>query len=176
MTLKTSNLMLLAASILCLYIMPHFYSALVPVGAGFAIVLTASSRPTFTKSYLIKYAAYLAISVGTYYFLFQDPLGSFHSVPVLPCSVIMAFAGWLLIGRSDRWKYVAATLLIQAPLSVICGYGPVNSTFELLAKLLGYTDSFSSVRSLQALQFLWMLNYYLPIYLWSHRGGHERQT
>jgi len=89
--------------------MPFFMDLVIPVGVGFAIVLVGASRPTFGKSQLLKYVSYILISVGTYFLLFEsqpwdflfgwipENLRRFSGIPVSPCSVIMAFAGWLLL-------------------------------------------------------------------------------
>jgi len=45
----------------------------------------------------------------------------------------------------------------------------VDAAFTLLAKVLRYTSEYTDAE--QARQFIWMLNYYLPIYLWSRREG-----
>jgi hypothetical protein len=182
MTSKRRDIVLLSASLCCLYILPHFMELLVPVGAGFAVVLIGSSRPTFARRQLLRYAAYIAISVGTYFILFQDQpweflfgwmpgeVQEFSGVPVSPCSVIMAFAGWLLLsGRTKRRAYLMVTLLIQIPLSMVIHVDAVDSAFELLAKVLRYTGEYTDAE--QAWQFVWMLNYYLPIYRWSRREG-----
>ena len=107
MSFKSRNVILLLASLLCLYLMPHAIERVVLVGAGFAAVLIASSRPMLIRRSLLKYASYLAISVGTYYLLFQnqpwellfgwlpDHAKQMIGVPVSACSIIMAFAGWL---------------------------------------------------------------------------------
>lgn len=182
MTLKSRNLILLPASLLCLYIMPHFMGQIVLVGVGFALVLIGSSRPTFSRRDLLRYGVYVAISVGTYYILFQnqpwnflfdwipDNVRNFTGVPVSPCSVIMAFAGWLLLsGRANRRNYLLATLLVQVPLSMVFYVDVVDSAFEALAKVMRYTDQYAAAE--QAWQFVWMVNYYLPIYLWSRARG-----
>lgn len=178
--LFSRRLMLLLGSLLCLYAMPHFMLAGggFPVSAGFALVLIGSSRPAFAKRRLLKYTAYLAISVGTYYFLFQnqpweflfgwlpDGIQQLNVWPVSICSIMMAFAGWLLLsGRAARRRYLLVTLLIQLPLSVGFHVDGVHSAFETLAKVLRYSGEY--VDAEQAWQFLWLLNYYLPVYRWS---------
>ena len=151
---------------------------IVPVGVGFALVLIGSSGPAISRRHLVRYASYAAISVGTYYVLFQDQpweflygwipenVRNFTGVPVSVCSVIMACAGWLLLsGRAKRRRYLLVTLLIQVPLSMVFLVPAVNSAFEALAKAMRYTDQY--IPAYQAWQFVWLVNYYLPIYLWS---------
>ena len=181
MMVSKNRYLILFPSLVCLYLIPHFMKQIVPVVAGFALVLIASSRPVFTQRQLLKYAAYVGISIGTYYLLFQDQpwealfgwipdnIKRVSGVPVSPCSILMAFAGWLLLaGKGKQRKYLLATLLIQIPLSMVFNLGPVHSAFETLAKVLRYTDE--TIRAQQAWQFVWLVNYYLPVYGWSTRG------
>lgn len=179
MTFTRRELALLVVSLAGLYLLPHFCELIVPVGAGFAMALIGSSRPAFARRQLLTYASYIAISVGTYYILFQEqpwkflfgwlPERSreFGGIPVSPCSIIMALAGWLLLSdRTNRRKYMLVTLAIQVPLAAIFNIDGVHSAFQTLGKFLRYTDEHAGAH--QAWQFLWMLNYYLPIYWWSH--------
>ncbi len=180
MILKNRTL-LLVLSLLGLYLMPHIMKRIVPVGVGFALLLIGSSRPVFTKRQLLKYAAYMGVSVGTYYLLFQnqpwealvgwmpDDVERLTGVPVSVCSILMALAGGLLLTGKTEWrKYLLATLLIQIPLSMVFTLGPIHAIFETLARVLRYTDE--QIRAHQAWQFMWMVNYYLPVYLWSRSG------
>ena len=180
LTFAVATGFLLLVSLLCLYALPHIMERILLVGAGFALVLIGSSRPTLAKPQLKKYAAYLAISIGTYYLLFQNQPWEFLfgwlpgglkqvAIPVAVCSIIMAFDGWLLLpGSSMRRLYLLITLPTQILLSFGL-FGAIDDFFGWLARMLHYTGEFTA--SSKAWQLVWMLNYYLPIYWWSH-GSH----
>ena len=180
---RGNQLLLLLASLLCLYALPHIMERILLVGAGFALVLIGSSRPTLAKPQLKKYAVYLAISIGTYYLLFQNQPWEFLfgwlpgglkqvAFPVAVCSIIMAFDGWLLLlDPSTRHRYMLITLLMQIPLSLGL-FGAIGGLFTRLAGMLHYTGEYTA--SFKAWQLVWMLNYYLPIYWWSHGSRSQR--
>ena len=170
------RILLLIGSLLGLYTLPHFMLQIVPVGLGFALIMIASSRPAFTKQQLMSALGYIAISVGTYSLLMSnqpwetlfgwipEDLQKWTGVPVSPCSVIMSVAGaWLLPGKTAWRKYLLVTLLLQIPLSMVFHFRPVTLVFEQIAKVLRYTNEQTSAH--QAWQFLWMANYYLPVFM-----------
>ncbi len=80
----------------------------------------------------------------------------------------------MLSDKTHRRKYLLVTLLIQIPLSVVFHFDAVNSVFDVLAELMRYPSEHT--RACQAWQFLWMLNYYLPVYLWSRVSSSVRRV
>ena len=169
-------------SLICLYAFPHYWDTWkgLLVGVGFALVVIASNGVVSDKIRLLKYGGYIALSAGAYYILFQEepwkglfgwfPQGAAGSLGlhVGGCSILMSFAAWLLLPeRMKRRPYLLTTLLIQLPLCAVFKFHKVQSIFSFLAAFLHYQNEYSA--KAQAWQFLWMLNYYLPIYLWSRR-------
>lgn len=168
----------LLLSILGLYAFPHLMENWVVVGLSFALIMVLASGPTLDRPALTRYGIYAAISVATYYCLFKGPLWEtlfgwlpnrvepWTGIPVSPSSAIMAYAGWLLLrDPKHRQDYVRLTLAIHLPISMLIHLDPVDSVFELAAKLLGYRSEYISGH--QAWQFLWLLTYFLPVYRWS---------
>ena len=177
---KSSVLLLL--SLICLYAFPRYWDTWggFLVGICFALVVIASTGVVLDAIHLVKYGFYTAISAGTYYLLFQEEpwkslfgwlsQGAAGSLPfhVGGCSILMSFAAWLVLPkRVSRYPYLLATLLIQLPLCAAFKLGKVESIFSFLAGALHYQNEYSA--KAQAWQFLWMTNYYLPVYLWSRR-------
>jgi len=165
---------LLWVSLACLYALPHAYDNTLLVGAGFALVLILSSRP-LSAALRGAYALYLAISVATYHLLFENqpwealfgwlPNGvQGVGWPVILCSVIMAYAGWLLIAPSDRQRYLTVTLSIQIPLALLFKLDGVEYLFDLAARALRYSGEHTD--GYKAWQFAWMVTYYLPVVRW----------
>jgi hypothetical protein len=99
-------------------------------------------------------------------FLFHTGIWANSAAPLIGCSVIMAFAGWLLIEKwSHRWLYIFITLGIQIPIGLFVGEDLIQGIFENLAHFIKFKDYYPV--SLQFWQFEWMLNYYLPIYFFA---------
>jgi len=168
---------LLVISIGSLYALPHLYENTLIVGLGFALILSLSSRPLPIKADIQKRFAYALISLGTYFILFQDQPWEFlferfiddlpSRLPIALCSVIMSVAGsgFLLRGKKPKGWYVLITLAIQLPLCHYYDIAFVKDSLREIGNILLYTDKYSG--DMQAWQFIWLLNYYLPVYFFS---------
>ncbi len=142
------------------------------VSTMFAIINICSARPLWDKPHRIKYLSYVFVSVVTYYILFNDePWGMiFHGGlfesspwPLIVCSLLMTFNGWLLFNNwRQRRLYALITLGIQIPIAIFIGSQYLQESFTGMSHGLKFVEHYSG--SWQVWQFEWMLTYYLPIY------------
>ena len=177
---KPKNLFILILSLTGLYLLAP---SLDPdkglfLSLSYGLILIVSSKIVFDRVHLIKYAAFIGIDTLTYFILFNDQPWDFlfHSgiwassaAPLIGCSVIMSFAGWLLIEqRSHRWLYIIITLGLQVPVGLFIGGDMLQDLFANVAQILRMTQDYPE--ALQIWQFEWMLTYYLPIYFFARNG------
>lgn len=178
--LKRNNLILLFFSIIVIYFLAptldRRYGVL--VSSSFALINILSSHIIIRKWRIVEYISYLFISIGTYYILFNDQPwdllfggGMFDSsaVPLIVCSIIMSFNGWLLLhGWKNRITYLIITLALQIPFAIIVGTNVIQKILFEFSDFLHYVEYYSG--SWQVWQFEWMLTYYLPIYFLAHKS------
>ena len=181
-SLKPTEVILLLLSVICLYGFPHYWDKWkgLLVSIGFAFVLVSSSTAASTKFKQVRYLTYIGISVITYYILFKEQPWQFlfgwlsenvknaisFSLGIACCSTIMSFAGWLLFQKVHWVRYLFITLLIQIPITIGFNFESVRTIFSTLGKFLRYTDNYNP-GDYQTWQFIWMINYYLPVFFWS---------
>ena len=181
-SLKPTEVILLLLSVICLYGFPHYWDKWkgLLVSIGFALVLVSSSTAASTKFKQVRYLTYIGISVITYYILFKEQPWQFlfgwlpenvknaisFSLAITCCSTIMSFAGWLLFRKFHWVRYLFITLLIQIPIAIGFKFESVWAIFSTLGKFLRYTNNYNP-GDYQTWQFIWMINYYLPVFFWS---------
>ena len=174
---KPQNLFILILSIMGLYLLaPNLGpdNGLL-LSLSYGLILIVSSRVIWDRIHLIKYAVFLGIDALSYFMLFNDQPWDFlfgtgvwaaSAAPLIGCSVIMSFAGWLLIKEwRHRWWYLGITLGLQIPIGLFIGGDMLQGFFESVGHMLRMKGSYPD--ALQIWQFEWMLTYYLPIYFFA---------
>lgn len=174
---KPTNLIILLLSIVGLYILaPSLDRENGPfVSLSFALILIVSSKMIWDRQHIVKYISFIVIDMITYFILYNDEpwdllfhtgLWSNSAIPLIGCSIIMAFTGWLLIEKwNHRWIYVMITLGLQIPIGVFIGGVTLQELFGNMAHRIRFTEYYPG--ALQVWQFEWMLTYYLPIYFFA---------
>lgn len=177
----------LGLSLVGLYVLPYYWDKTLLIGIGFALIVITSSRIVMARASFLKYCLYMLLSVCAYYQYMHDRpsfwdflpgwLGKAetHIASFTISSTVMSLAGWLLLpGTAHRRKYLLATLSIQLPLCIVISYVEgIQNFLKFLGQCMRYHDE--NARGYQAWQFLWMLNYYLPVFIWSYRTGKTSQ-
>ena len=179
--LKIRNIGLLIFSIVCIYLLAPTLDKQMGmlVSAAFATTMILSSKIYWDAKHIIKYVVYISVAMLCYYILFNDQPWEFltkegeydsSALPLIVTSVMMSINGWLLLsGRHDRIVYTVVTLGIQIPLALTISSDCVQHVLMHASEQLQYKDNYAV--SLQTWQFLWMMNYYLPIYFLKHLKG-----
>ncbi len=147
------------------------------VSTCFAFILILNSRIVWQPKFVLRYVVFIVIDLLTYFTLFNDQPwnylfqgGLFESspAPLIICSLIMSFAGGLLLRNwPDRVKYFLMTSGLQVPIAIFVGADPLESFLNRIADTLGFYHSYSG--AWQAWQFEWMITYYFPIYLFNKK-------
>ncbi|MCB9772330.1 MAG: hypothetical protein H6754_07250 [Candidatus Omnitrophica bacterium] len=148
------------------------------VSTCFALILILSSRMILQTKFILRYIAFIAVDLFTYFILFNDQPwdilfngGLFESspAPLIICSFLMSLAGGLLLKNwPDRFKYFFITSGLQVPIAIFAGMPTVETLLSRVASSLGFYHNYSG--AWQAWQFEWMLTYYLPIYFLSKKN------
>jgi len=171
---RYQNKGVLACSIIALYLLAPSLDASrgVFISTAFALINILSSRIVPRKHQHGRAALYTAVSVVTYFILFNDQPWDFlfgggayqeSPLPLAVCSLIMTVNGWLLLpGWRERRIYVMITLGLQIPIGLVIGTDLLQGVLGRTAELLQYRHRYSGVW--EAWQFEWMLTYYLPVF------------
>lgn len=171
--MRQKKIIMLLLSLVAIYLLPRSWDNTLLLATAFALLMITAVGISLDKRSLIRYVSYIVISNITYYILLIDEPWDFlfgwlpsdiAAIPVVGCSIIMALAGGLLLkDTSLKRRYLWLTILPQ----LLIGIGMEFDQFQNMMKVIGTTLYYTDQSSHQAWQFIWMLNYYLPLSCWT---------
>ncbi len=183
---QRENILLMIGTTGCLYLLAPSLDRRVGfmISLAFALLNIFAARLLIDFKHWLRATAYIMISAGTYFILFNDQpwdflfqVGMFDAspLPLVICSSIMTLAGWLLLkGWKAKILYLLITLGVQIPIGLLVGAAQTQSLFANFANLLSYSDFY--LDSWAFWQFEWMVNYHLPFYFLSHLYEQPRKS
>lgn len=182
---KKWDIMRMILTVSCLYLLAPNLDRRVGfmISLAFALLNIFAARLLIDRKHWLRATAYIVISVSTYFILFSDQPWNFFfqagifdasPVPLVVCSIIMTFAGWLLLKTwRARMDYVLITLGFQIPIGLFVGGGQIQHLFADLSTAFHYDNLY--LDSWAIWQFEWMVTYHLPLYFLSHMRQQQKK-
>lgn len=175
---QRENILLMIGTTGCLYLLAPSLDRRVGVmiSLAFALLNIFAARLLIDFKHWVRALSYIGISVGTYFILFNDQpwdflfqAGMFDAspLPLVVCSLMMTFAGWLLLkGWKAKIFYMLITLGVQIPIGLLVGAAQTQMLFTDMSSILSYSDFY--LDSWAFWQLEWMITYHLPFYFLAH--------